>query len=568
MNPTRKRNNENPTFTDLFCGAGGSTWGAKGAGMEGVLAMNHWELAIETHNLNNPEMDHSCADIRIVDPRYYPSTRVLLASPECTNHSLAKGKKRNFNGTKELFGHLKKDAPAIKSRATMWDVPGFAEYHKYDVVVVENVVDARRWTMWEPWLAAMSCLGYHHEVVYYNSMFAPPTPQSRDRMYVVFWHKRLRKPNLDFRPPGYCSKCEANVDTIQSWKNQDKQWGKYGIKNGQYVYRCATCSQVVVPYYFSAFNAIDWSVPAVRIGDRKRPLKEKTLARIRYGLDKYGRNPIVVTTSYTTGVSFRSKDSVTDPLSTQPGHNLFALADPGMLLKMYGGNRSQLPLQENPLGSVTCADSHAVLGFSPALIELGHGQSGERRISDPFGPLPTATTRQTVGITTHPLLVRTDYFSNNAVRSATTQPGATQTQDGKYALVMDGAFMADMYGSSKARGFEREMICVTASGGNHALVSTNAFMAYYYGTINMSGMADPVNTVTTKDRAMFIEPGSQVEVDDCTFRMLQPHEIKAGMAFDPKYEILGTKRLQVNQLGNAVTPPVMQMICERIMEIL
>ncbi len=44
-------------------------------------------------------------------------------------------------------------------------------------------------------------------------------------------------------------------------------------------------------------------------------------------------------------------------------------------------------------------------------------------------------------------------------------------------------------------------------------------------------------------------------VEDCYFRMLEPHEIKAGMAFPTGYVILGSKREQVRQAGNAVTPP-------------
>jgi len=49
------------TVTDQFCGAGGSSQGARklsekmGGGLEVKLAMNHWKLAIETHNTNFPE---------------------------------------------------------------------------------------------------------------------------------------------------------------------------------------------------------------------------------------------------------------------------------------------------------------------------------------------------------------------------------------------------------------------------------------------------------------------------------------------------------------------------------
>jgi len=50
-------------------------------------------------------------------------------------------------------------------------------------------------------------------------------------------------------------------------------------------------------------------------------------------------------------------------------------------------------------------------------------------------------------------------------------------------------------------------------------------------------------------------PTVRVDVDDCLFRMLTPDEIKRGMAFAHDYVLLGTKREQVRQAGNAVTPP-------------
>jgi hypothetical protein len=72
------------TITDLFCGAGGSSSGAiQVPGVTVRMAANHWKLAVETHNRNHPDADHDCADISQVDPRRYPATDILWASPEC-----------------------------------------------------------------------------------------------------------------------------------------------------------------------------------------------------------------------------------------------------------------------------------------------------------------------------------------------------------------------------------------------------------------------------------------------------------------------------------------------------
>jgi site-specific DNA-cytosine methylase len=100
--------------------------------------------------------------------------------------------------------------------------PGSLNTTTINLIIVENVVDARLWVMWDAWLHAMDSLGYNHKAVYLNSMHAWPTPQSRDRMYVVFWKKGNRAPNLDFTPAAYCQRCEKNVQAIQSWKNPNR----------------------------------------------------------------------------------------------------------------------------------------------------------------------------------------------------------------------------------------------------------------------------------------------------------------------------------------------------------
>ena len=185
------------TVTDLFCGAGGSGLGARAAGFNLVIAANHWSRAIETHAANFPDTEHELADISQVNPRRFPYTDVLWGSPECTNHSQAKGQSRNIQSQPDLFGETLPSEASERSRATMWDIPRFAEYHPYKAIIVENVVEATKWVMFPAWLQAMDLLGYEHQIVSLNSMHAeaidaPRAPQSRDRIYVVFWRKGQR----------------------------------------------------------------------------------------------------------------------------------------------------------------------------------------------------------------------------------------------------------------------------------------------------------------------------------------------------------------------------------------
>lgn len=103
------------TVTDLFCGAGGSSTGAVMVpGVRVVMAANHWQLAVDTHQANHPTVDHDCADISQVDPRRYPTTDILWASPSCTNHSIAKGIKRQRQAEArrhDLLGPLEAGRP-------------------------------------------------------------------------------------------------------------------------------------------------------------------------------------------------------------------------------------------------------------------------------------------------------------------------------------------------------------------------------------------------------------------------------------------------------------------------
>ena len=344
------------TGTDQFCGAGGSSLGANDAGVEIRLALNHWELAIRTHNENFPDVDHDCADMSAVDPRRYHSTDFLITSPECTNHTIAKGVPRQAY-KKDLFGNTLIRQEDERSRATMWDVPRFAEYHGYNIIVVENVVDAAKWRLWDSWLATMHALGYDHHVVYYNSMFAPPTPQSRDRLYCVFWKKGNKAPDLEFYPPAPCQTCGVTVDSIQTWKKK-KRWGRY---KKQYYYRCPTCHEKVTPYYYAAMNCIDWSIESTRIGDRKRPLKPKTIARIQYGLDTYGRQPLVVNLAHTKS-----------------------------------GEKGYVWPGDGPLPTQTTCDSIAVA--LPCIVETQYSHAPDNRVTSGADPYPTATTRQSLAL--------------------------------------------------------------------------------------------------------------------------------------------------------------------------
>ena len=511
------------TVTDQFCGAGGSSQGARrlsqkmGGGLEIKLAMNHWSLAVETHNTNFPDTDHDCVDISTSDPRRYQSTDIMLASPECTNHTCAKGVSRKLQVTKNLFGDLTIDPSAIRSRATMWDVPRFAEVHNYNLIIVENVVEARVWIMWDAWLHAMHNLGYTHKCVYLNSMHALPTPQSRDRMYVVFWKKGNPAPDLDFRPKSFCSHCSKEVESIQSWRNPRKKFGKY---KQQYDYRCVQCGAIVEPYYYAAFNIIDWSIPSVRIGDRSKPLSPNTIERIKYGLQKQKDSSFIIYTDHSSNMEQLS--CIQDKMFTQATRQVAALVTKGS----YGGD----------------------------IVPLSSAQF-------------TMTTQNNFGVVGMPTMI--DEQNKNGKSRSLNEFVSTVLAGGNHHGIVGIPFMVENKGKSKSREIDQAMSTLTTKV-SHGILSTeavNAFFSYYYGKAQSSGMGDPVGTMSTRDRvALVLSYPENVKLEDCTYRMIQPREVQRAMAFDEDYIVLGSGKDKVRQLGNAVTPPAMEWLLEKGIE--
>lgn len=492
------------TVTDLFCGAGGSSIGAEKAGATLRMAANHWRLAIETHNSNFPHADHDCADVSQVDPRRYPRTDILLASPECTHHSQARSKRHDPN----LF-NPHGDPEAERSRATMWDVPRFAERHQYRLIVVENVVEVRKWAPWGSWLAAMDSLGYRHQCLFLNSFIAHPTPQSRDRLYVVFWRQGARKPDLDFRPSCWCARCEATVEGIQTWKRAERPGGKY---RRQYFYRCATCAEVALPFAWPAASAIDWSLPCPRIGDREKPLADATMRRIRIGLERYGAPCIA---------------------------------------ELRGGSSIARPV-DVPLATACASGNHHGLVVQ---ITRPAATAMPRPTTQPW---PTQTAQQEQA-----LLVPVHHGKDGPAAKPATMPMPTQTGRSEVALVVKN------YGDGRQASMTKPVTSPfgTVTAVDHHAILGLPFLVDYHGQgtpWQVKPVTQPIGTVETVDRRGLVMP--EIDVDDCGFRMLEPHEIGRAMAFPETYQVLGNKRQRVRQFGNAVTPPMAEAIIERGIE--
>lgn len=493
------------TVTDLFCGAGGSSLGATGAGATLVMAANHWQTAIDVHQANFPDAGHDCADISQADPRRYPRTDILLASPECTNHSQARGVSRKRQDP-TLW-----DAPdpaAERSRATMWDVVRFAEQMHYTAIVVENVVEATKWVLWPAWWQAMTDLGYVGRVLSHNSMHHT-VPQSRDRIYVV-WLRPGVEVDLELELTAHCPRCDQARTVRQAWKN-GRTVGRY---RQQWVWSCTSCGAVCEPATEPAARIIDWDLDCPRIGDRKRPLAKNTRNRILAGLQRYGWAPI--TTSGAGNVHERTPGNrargVDEPLATQQTTATTALATPPTFVVPMRRNGRATPT-DRPVPTVAANGNHHGLIVSPYGVD-----ARPARVTTTDEPLGTLATTQ------RPALLMRNNTGQGEMVTPVDEPARTMTTAGHQSLLVP---------------------------------------------YNRTGQAQPVDeptpTMTTRDRAALVNV-EQI-VDDCGFRMLEPYEVAAAMAFPDQYIPRDLpKKDQVKLAGNAVTPPVMTWIVGRILQ--
>lgn len=157
---------------DLFSGAGGSSLGALRAGAELVAGIDMWEDAVSTYEANFPQAVALKGDIRRLSPkslhRRIGHIDLMVASPECTSHSCAKGA----------------NAGCEDSRMTAFQVTRFAREFRPEWIVVENVTQMEAWPRFNELLGQLARLGYEVKL-HRLSAEKFGVPQSRKRLFLL-----------------------------------------------------------------------------------------------------------------------------------------------------------------------------------------------------------------------------------------------------------------------------------------------------------------------------------------------------------------------------------------------
>src|SRR5258705_714213 len=105
---------------DLFSGVGGSSAGARSAGAKIVAAVDQWPLATRTYRKNLPGTRVVTQKLDTVRIRAFRKAirniDLLIASPECTNHTLGKGSARRSEASRETAFQVTRFAREFKPR--------------------------------------------------------------------------------------------------------------------------------------------------------------------------------------------------------------------------------------------------------------------------------------------------------------------------------------------------------------------------------------------------------------------------------------------------------------------
>lgn len=346
---------------DNFAGGGGASTGIElGLGRPVDIAINHAPDAVAMHTTNHPHTRHFCESVWEVNPRTIVGEHpvdLCWFSPDCKHFSKAKG---NVPVSKEI-------------RGLAWVALRYAATVRPRVIMLENVEE---FVTWGP-----------------IATDGRPCPKNKGRTFTSFVNALKRNGyQVEWKELRACDYGAATIRKrlfmICRRDGQPITWpaathgepASQAVKSGQ------------LKPWRTAGDIIDWSIPCPSIFDRKKPLAEKTEARIARGLKRFvidAAKPYIVNqkagfiTEHANGSTQRNMPA-SEPLRTicaevKGGH--FALVT-AFLAKHYGGNYTGPGSSlADPLPTVTTVDHNALV---TAHIQRDFGNSIGHAVDEPL----------------------------------------------------------------------------------------------------------------------------------------------------------------------------------------
>jgi DNA (cytosine-5)-methyltransferase 1 len=572
---------------DLLCGAGGSSTGCARALSElgldmDLVCVNHWDTAIETHKKNHPEARHYVQDIGTVRPHLLVPEGyldLLMASPTCTHHSVARGGKPTSD----------------QQRSDPWHIITWLTELRVKRIIIENVweftswgpvnartgkpIQSRKGEYFHTWIDTIKRLGFEPE---WRKLNAADYGDATTRQRFILMARSDRK-RVHWPMPTH-AKHVGGLELFPSLK----PWRP-------------------------ARDIIDWSIKGRSIFDRKKPLAPKTLARIYAGAVKFGwpdpflvvlRNhmagqsvdgPLPTTAANGTHIGLaqpilikqnfrRDTQSIDQPTPTittvarvvEPfilnrhgdGYaeaRAHSIDDPTPTANCDGGGYIVEPMIVNMKGQSTATDieaplptqtSHAAHIYVAEPFVLSRHGDGAPRSTDE--PTPTQVAK-------HSHCLISPYYGSGSGETcqSTEKPLPTVTSKGRFGMVVP---VTHTDGSNRARDVENDPLSTLTTANRGELAFITAQFGEREGQApRVHDVEQPTPAICATGHINLIEATSQYDI---LFRMLEPHELAAAMGFDDEetaYEFAGTKTEKIKQIGNAVSVAKMKACVSTIM---
>lgn len=362
---------------DLFSGAGGVTTGIEQAIVMGekiarvICAINHDEIAIESHWRNHPHVHHFVEDIRNFDVTKLPKVtnpiahKFLWASLECTNHSNAKGGLSRDADSRTLAEHL---LPYIKEFNPKYiGIENVREFKDWGPLIQKKYQNGKlmfdkrhkpymipdpkhKGEDFEKWIISICMLGYHYEMKILNAAdFGAHT--SRKRLFIIF----------------------AKEGLPIAWP--DSTHDKLGRNN--------------LPKWKPVKECLDFSDKGENIFGRKKDLCENTYKRIYAGLVKFIANGdesfITKWFGNNEHTGINKGKSINDPSATITTQNRLGLVQTEFLVNY--NHSSKINSIKNPSPTLTTHDKLSLISAEHFIdMQHGHGKQNES-VNEPVGAI-------------------------------------------------------------------------------------------------------------------------------------------------------------------------------------
>lgn len=127
-------NNNKPKVLDLFCGAGGLSWGFEKVGFEVSWGLDNWGPAVDTFKANHPKAKIYQVDITKINDsqlkKWFKDVSIIVGGPPCQGFSTA-GKRALDDPRNKLVKEFLRVVKALLPYAfIMENVKGFTNFNK------------------------------------------------------------------------------------------------------------------------------------------------------------------------------------------------------------------------------------------------------------------------------------------------------------------------------------------------------------------------------------------------------------------------------------------------------